>query len=33
MIASVTLAAEAGDMLFAAGVCMVVLVFDWLVSW
>ena len=33
VIASVTLAANAGDMLFTAGVCMEVLVLGWFVSW
>ena len=33
VITSVTLAVDAGDMLFAAGVCMVVLVVGWFVSW
>ena len=33
VIASVTLAADAGDMLFTVGVCIEVLVFGWFVSW
>ena len=33
VITSVMLAVDAGDMFFMAGVCTVVLVLGWLVSW